>query len=98
MAAKSAWVTCAKGTFVQLTDNAGATGDVSVVLVGGHMAWLIPATSTTPPTTIDDGLPVYTHGDGWSEATIPEKFPDDATNTHLFAFSPQGATIAIHHG
>jgi len=85
------------GTWTQLT-NADTSGDVSVALLSDHMVWLQATTNTTPPTT-EDGLPLMRYGDGWSEATIAEKFPGVSGALRLWAFCPNAnVQLYISHG
>lgn len=80
--AQNAMITCPFGEWTELT-NAAATGDVSLSLIDGAAALMATAGASEPAGT--DGLPVLSHGDGWSEATIAEKFPGVASADRLWA-------------
>lgn len=73
--ARNAVVTCPAGTWTQLT-NADASGDVTVILKSWNTPALLQATTTSSAPTATDGAPLLAYGDGWSESTIAEKFPE----------------------
>lgn len=90
-------VDCPARVWTELTD-ADTTGDVSLSLLSDALAYLQATPDGNPPTT-QIGLPLATYGDGWSEATIAEKFPGVAGAVRLWAFPPNKAVaIYISHG
>jgi len=96
MAARDAKVAVARATWTQLTDGDIAT-DISLALLNNATVFLQATTDGTAPTT-KDGLPLLSYGDGWSEATIAQKFPGVASATRVWAFSPDRAVdIYISH-
>jgi len=100
MAAKNARVTCPVGSWTRLTDAAGTTGDVSVMLASYNTPVYLQATATdSAPSGTDGPLELLQYGDGWSEATILEKFPGVATAAFLWA-RPRttGPFIALNEG
>jgi hypothetical protein len=86
----------ARATWTQLTDGDIAT-DISLALLNDAKVFLQATTDGTAPTTAD-GLPLLRFGDGWSEATIAEKFPGVASATRVWAYSPNSAVdIYLSH-
>ena len=84
--ARNARVTIpAGGAWVALTAAIVAT-DVSVMLAS-HTPVMLQATSgTSAPADDSTGpLELLSYGDGWSEATIAEKFPGVASADYLWA-------------
>jgi len=90
---------CAAGAWTQLTD-ADAAADVTVMLASDVPVSIQATTGATAPT--DDIGPFYLLqiGDGWSEATIVEKFPGVAGALRLWAKplgSERSAIVSISH-
>lgn len=81
--ARNANVTCPTGQWTQLTDT-DVTGDVTVALISGGPVLLNVTTGATEPSSAE-GAPLIFYGDGWSEATIAEKFPGVASGDRLWA-------------
>lgn len=99
MAAKNEHVSCASEAWTQLTDGAGATGDVSLAVIATNgKVWIQANTTAAAPSDLDGAFPLVKVGDGFSEVTIAELFTNDASNAHLYAYAERGATIAIAHG
>ncbi len=72
-------------TWVKLTD-AAAAGEISVMLASTTPVMLQATAGGTAPTAGTLGpLALLSYGDGWSQATILEKFPGVATADHLWA-------------
>lgn len=82
MAARDATVSCPAGVWTQIT-NGAATGDVAVMKRAGGTL-LIAATATASAPTGTDAFALISYGDGWSEATIAEKFPGVTGAQHLW--------------
>lgn len=78
-------VSVPRETWTKLIDN--ATGDVSIALLTTATVY-IQATAADSAPSDEDGMPLFSAGDGWSEATILEKFPGVATAAYLWAFAP----------
>ena len=96
MAARDAKVAIPRNTWTQVT-NGAVTTDVSVALLNNATVFIQGTASASAPST-EDGLPLLSYGDGWSEATIAEKFPGVSGAQHLYAFSPDRAVdIYISH-
>ena len=98
--AQNTFVTLPKGVWTAIT-NADVAADISIALIDGRCA--IQATATggsAPAASSDDGLPLLSHGDGWSEATIAEKFPGVATAVLLFGkpLDNEDARVYVSHG
>lgn len=82
-------------TWTKLVDN--ATTDVSVALLTSATVYL-QATSADSAPGDTDGMPLFSAGDGWSEATILEKFPGVANAAYLWAYAPNRAvTFYVSH-
>lgn len=96
--ARNELVNCPAGSWTQLT-NAAVTGDVSMALIDGT-AEILATAGATPPADDARGLPVLSHGDGFSEATIAEKFPGVASADRLWAkpLTSDACNIYITHG
>lgn len=75
-------VSCTRGQWTQLTDT-DETGDVTIILLREGKTFIRRAAGTQPST--EDGAILIAEGDGWSEATIAEKFPG-GTGARLWAF------------
>jgi hypothetical protein len=86
MAARNARVSVAAGgTWVALTSVVVAT-DISIMLANNRPIMLQATSGTTPPTASTLGpLELLSYGDGWSEATIAEKFPGVTAADYLWA-------------
>lgn len=73
------------GTWVRLT-NAAVTGDISIMLANSAPVMLQATSGSTPPTADSLGpLELLSYGDGWSEATIAEKFPGISSADNIWA-------------
>ncbi len=103
--AQNTRITVAAGDdWVQLTD-ASTTGDISIMLAAPYPVMLQATATDTAPTSGTLGpLALLQFGDGWSEATILEKFPGVATAAFLWArrlhadSNAPDAIIGISHG
>lgn len=85
MAQNTRITVAAGGTWVQLT-NGDVAADMSVMLANSQPVMLQATANDTPPTAGTLGpLELLSHGDGWSEATIAEKFPGVASAVRLWA-------------
>ncbi len=86
MAARNARVNVpAGGAWVALTDSIVAT-DISIMLANARPIMIQATSGTTPPTSGTLGpLELLNYGDGWSEATILEKFPGVDAADYLWA-------------
>ena len=86
MAARNARVTVpAGGEWVALTSVICAT-DISIMLANNRPIMLQATSGTSAPTDDTLGpLELLSYGDGWSEATIAEKFPGVAAADYLWA-------------
>ncbi len=84
--AQNTRITVVAGTaWVRLTD-ADADGDISIMLASMSPVMLQATAGSTPPTAGTLGpLALLSYGDGWSEATILEKFPGVALADNLWA-------------
>ena len=91
-------VVCSAGTWTQLT-NADATGDISVVLLSNAPVTLQATATATAPTDEAGPVELLSRGDGWSEATIAEKFPGVTGAVRLWAKQIGGvsAIVGISH-
>lgn len=106
MAAKNARVACPVGVWTKLNDSDTAT-DISLMLannVGVSLQATITAAAT--PTDATGPLELLSYGDGWSEATIAEKFPGVANAVGIYAkprenqsggHGSQDAVVSISH-
>lgn len=89
------------GTAWTRLTNADASGDISVMLANQSPVMLQATVTSTPPTVGTLGpLELLSYGDGWSEATIEEKFPGVSGALNLWARRSDanialGATDAI---
>jgi hypothetical protein len=91
-------ILCPQAEWTKLT-NALVTSDISIALIDGSAE--IMATSGVTPPTVTEGMPLLSKGDGWSEATIFEKFPGVPAADTLWArpiHTPSSARIFISHG
>lgn len=96
MAARDAKVSVARNTWTKLTDGA-VTTDVTVALLSTATVFLQATSADSAPST-EDGAPLLSYGDGWSEATLAEKFPGVSGAQYLWAFAPNNAVeIYISH-
>ena len=93
-------------TWVALTAAVVAT-DISIMLANNRPIQLQATSGTTPPTAGTSGpLELLRYGDGWSEATIAEKFPGVASADYLWARRSDAdialggvdAIVGISHG
>lgn len=87
------------GAWTQLT-NADCTGDISVMLSTGYPVSLQATVGAVTPTDETGPLHLLSEGDGWSEATIVEKFPGVAGANRLYA-KPMGSrdsAVGVSHG
>lgn len=85
-------VSCPSGVWTELTDTDTA-GDISVAVVSGVGVLVRATTGATEPTGTD-GFPLPSYGDGWSEATIGEKFTGVANADRLWARPINDGTTA----
>ena len=97
--AQNTRISCPTAAWTQLTD-ADTAGDISVALIKGPV--LLQATADATPPTGVTGFPLTAIGDGWSEATIVEKFPGVAGAVRLWAYPDRsdsaGAIVQVSHG
>lgn len=93
MAAKNTRVSCPVGVWTQITDS--VTTDISVALLSNVPVSLQATSSSTAPTDDAGPLELLRQGDGWSEATILEKFPGVATASYLWAKPLGNAPSAV---
>jgi len=83
--AKNARVACPVGTWTKLNAADVAT-DISLMLANNVPVSLqATATGGATPTDTVGPLELLSYGDGWSEATILEKFPGVAAAVNLYA-------------
>ena len=96
---QNAFITCPSGIWTKL-NNADLAGDLSIALIDGAVVLQASAAATLPDADANEGLPLLSHGDGWSEATILEKFPGVTGADNLFAKPLHGtsARVYITHG
>jgi hypothetical protein len=98
MAARDARVAIPADTWTQITNDATTT-DVTVALMEGGPVWIRATTSASAPTGGASGLALDSRLDGWSEATIAEKFPGLTDPDHLYAYSEgRESAVWISHG
>ncbi len=105
--AQNTRITVAAGdTWVRLTAT-DTDGDLSIMLASTTPVMLQATAGSTPPTAGTLGpLALLSYGDGWSEATILEKFPGVAAADNLWArrldanigLGASDAIIGISHG
>lgn len=77
-------VSCTKGSWTKVVDN--ATGDVSIALSTDRTpVWLQATAADSAPSDDQGPLMLLQFGDGWSEATIEEKFPGVSSAAYLWA-------------
>lgn len=96
MAARDAKVSVPRETWTQLTDGDIAT-DITLALLSTGLVFLQATTDGTAPTT-EDGLPLWSFGDGFKESTIAEVFTGVASATRIWAFAPNNdVEIYISH-
>jgi len=91
--AQNTRISCPAGEWTQLTD-ADASADISVMLANWVPVSLQATTDATTPTDARGPLELLSKGDGWSEATILEKFPGVAAAVRLWA-KPVEADIGL---
>jgi len=93
-------ITCTAGAWTQLTD-ADVAADISLSVTSMRGVLLRATTDATTPTATD-GFPLPGYGDGWSEATIVEKFPGVAGAVRLWAYpigtGTKSALVRVSHG
>jgi len=105
--AKNARVACPVGVWTKLNAADVAT-DISLMLAN-NVPVSLQATATGGATPTDNvgPLELLSYGDGWSEATILEKFPGVAVAVNIYAkprdsqsagMSAQDAVVSISHG
>jgi len=75
---------CAAGSWTQLTD-ASTTGDITIMLADNTPVSLQATADTTTPTDAVGPFYLLQIGDGWSEATIAEKFPGVTSAAYIWA-------------
>ena len=98
MAARNAVVTLPVGVWTQIT-NGAATGDISLELLsGGPIAIQATSAESAPSTNPEEAFSLEIRGDGWSEATIVEKFPGVAGADHLWGrpINPSNGSAKVH--
>lgn len=84
--ARHAQVTCAFDAWTELTNAEDATGDISIELLTDNTPIWLEATATgTAPAGAEGTFSLIRFGDGWSEATIAEKFPGVSGAVRLWA-------------
>lgn len=71
----------ADGTWTRI-NTAAIAGDLSIALLNPVPIWLTATTDTTTPTNEIGPLTLNYPGNGWSEATISEKFPGTGTGSN----------------
>ena len=89
--AQNTRISCPAGVWTQLTD-ADVAADISVMLASNVGVSLQATSNATAPTDNIGPLELLSKGDGWSEATILEKFPGVALADRLWA-KPNGSTF-----
>jgi len=107
MTAKNARVACPAGTWTKLNVTDVAT-DISIMLANDVPVSLqATATGAATPTDTVGPLELLSYGDGWSEATILEKFPGVAAAVGIYAkpredhtagLGARDAVVSISHG
>ena len=105
--AKNARVTCPQGVWTKLNAADVAT-DISIMLANRVQVSLqVTATGGDTPTDVVGPLELLSYGDGWSEATIVEKFPGVANAVNIYAkprnnqdagLGARDAVVSISHG
>ncbi len=104
--ARNARISCPAGAWTRLT-AADAAGDISVMLANWvPISIQAMPTGSTAPTDIRGPLELMSKGDGWSEATIAEKFPGITDALNLWAKPVEAdtglgaldAVVGISHG
>ena len=91
-------VTCPAGVWTQLTD-ADAAGEISIAVI--QRGVFVLATANATPPTADEGFPLPYFANGWSQATIQEKFAGVTAAVRLWAkpidSSRGAARVRISH-
>ena len=104
--AKNARVSCPAGVWTKLNAADVAT-DISIMLANWVPVSLqATATGGATPTDARGPLELMSKGDGWSEATILEKFPGVAVAVNIYAKPVEAdtglgaldAVVGISHG
>lgn len=103
MAAINTRFACPPDIWTRVTDDAGATGNISVMLANEVPVSLQATADTTAPTDAVGPLELLSYGNGWSDATIQEKFNGVENAIHLWIkprMNSTGATayVGISHG
>lgn len=105
--ARNARINVPAGTAWTALTAAIVATDISIMLAGRTPVMLQATSGTTPPTAGTLGpLELLSYGDGWSEATIAEKFPGVAAADYLWArrsdadtgLAAADAIVGISHG
>jgi len=91
--ARNARITCPAGVWTRLT-AADAAADISIMLANWVPVSLQATADATTPTDARGPLELMGKGDGWSEATIVEKFPGVAAAVNIWA-KPIEADIGL---
>ncbi len=82
--ARNARIACPAGVWTRIT-LADAAGDISIMLGNWVPVSLQATVGSTTPTDGRGPLELMSKGDGWSEATIAEKFPGVAGALNVWA-------------
>ena len=94
--AQNTRITCAAGDWTQITD-ADVAADISVMLANDVSIYLQATATSTPPGASTIGpVELLDKGDGWSEATIAEKFPGVSGALRLWA-KPKDSAASVSH-
>ena len=91
--ARNARVLCPVGEWTKVTAGDVAT-DISIMLANWNQCSLQATVDDTTPTDVKGPLELLSKGDGWSEATIAEKFPGVAGALNIWA-KPNEADIGL---
>lgn len=86
-------VACPAGAWTQIT-NGDAAADISIMLASVQPVSLQATVGAVTPTDDSGPLELLSYGDGWSEATIAEKFPGVAGALRVWA-KPRGYLASL---
>ena len=93
--AKNARVACPVGVWTKL-NAADVSTDISIMLANDVPVSLqVTATGGAAPTDVVGPLELLSYGDGWSEATIEEKFPGVASAVNIYAKPRENQTAGL---
>lgn len=90
MAARDDVITVPRATWTKLSNGSVLT-DITVILLADTLVFLKATTADTAPTGTT-GAPLTAYANGWSEATLAEKFTgvDLSSAAYLWAYVPNG--------